>query len=222
MSGDDGIRVSASPLLGMSFAEILPGQLFLGPAAVHGKEPERLQAVGVTHVLNLTIGEPCRTEFFTCKQVQVDDDASENLRSHFDDCVSFVNDAILGGGVVYVHCVSGVSRSSTLVIAFLMKHRDMSLRQAFDYVRERRNCISPNVGFFDQLCAFEKDLHAARGGSGASYQASFPPVNYHMFCLKNIFPDLQTETIRAVLASCNFNLLQAETQLLNMVVSGEL
>uniref|UniRef100_A0A287CWD7 Dual specificity phosphatase 13B n=1 Tax=Ictidomys tridecemlineatus TaxID=43179 RepID=A0A287CWD7_ICTTR len=58
---------------------------------------------------------------------------------------------------VLVHCVVGVSRSATLVLAYLMLHQQLSLRQAVITVREHR-WIFPNRGFLHQLCQLDKKL----------------------------------------------------------------
>lgn len=57
-----------------------------------------------------------------------------------------------------VHCVAGVSRSATLVIAYLMKFEYMSLRQAFYHVKAVRPIIRPNPGFWRQLIEYEVKL----------------------------------------------------------------
>ena len=222
MSGD-GIRVYSAPgLRGMSFAEILDSRLFLGPAAVPLQEPERLSAAGVTHVLNLTMSERCNDEQFCCKQVKVEDDASQGLRCHFDECFAFIDGALSGGGVVYVHCVAGVSRSATIVVAYLMQRHAMTLRQAFQHVRQRRTCAAPNVGFFEQLCAWEKELHVSRAGSEVGFKQSYPLTEYQVHCLQQVFPDVAEDTVMTILKRCNMNVLQAETMLLDMVVNGDL
>ena len=62
------------------------------------------------------------------------------------------------GGHVLVHCVAGVSRSSSLCIAYLIKYKRMTLRQAYYHVKQRRPIIRPNVGFFRQLIDYEKKI----------------------------------------------------------------
>lgn len=53
----------------------------------------------------------------------------------------------------------GVSRSATVVIAYLMQHRSMSLVEAYAHVKERRPMINPNAGFWKQLdILFEQRL----------------------------------------------------------------
>lgn len=61
---------------------------------------------------------------------------------------------------VLVHCVVGVSRSATLVLAYLMLRQQMSLRQAVIAVRQHR-WIFPNRGFLHQLCQLDQKLQGA-------------------------------------------------------------
>lgn len=50
-----------------------------------------------------------------------------------------------------VHCFAGVSRSATIVIAFLMQECGMSLKDAYNHVKQKRYFIHPNDGFKRQL-----------------------------------------------------------------------
>jgi protein-tyrosine phosphatase len=57
-----------------------------------------------------------------------------------------------------VHCQAGVSRSATIVIAYLMHQRGMTLMEAFQHVRSLRSIVAPNLSFMGQLLAFEQTL----------------------------------------------------------------
>lgn len=46
---------------------------------------------------------------------------------------------------VLVHCMAGVSRSATLVIAFLMRSRTISFTEAFSLVKSRRKIVPPQA-----------------------------------------------------------------------------
>lgn len=46
---------------------------------------------------------------------------------------------------VLVHCMAGVSRSATLVIAFLMRSRAVSFTEAFSLVKSRRKIVPPQA-----------------------------------------------------------------------------
>jgi len=60
-------------------------------------------------------------------------------------------------GRVFVHCLMGVSRSSTLVLAFLMICEDLTLMEAVKSVRQHRD-ICPNPGFLNQLRHLDMSL----------------------------------------------------------------
>ena len=62
------------------------------------------------------------------------------------------------GGGVLVHCIAGVSRSATIVIAHLVAARGMSLLDAAGLVKAKRKVVLPNRGFFAELVALEREL----------------------------------------------------------------
>ena len=68
-------------------------------------------------------------------------------------------------GSVLVHCYAGVSRSASVVIAYLMQEKDMLFQEAFQFASKRRPVIFPNMGFQRQLCEFEKLLHLKKSYS---------------------------------------------------------
>lgn len=58
---------------------------------------------------------------------------------------------------VFVHCAVGVSRSASLVLAYLMIRHRYTLLEAINKVKERR-WIFPNRGFLEQLRALDMKL----------------------------------------------------------------
>ena len=66
----------------------------------------------------------------------------------------------------------GVSRSTSLVLAYLMKYKRMTLRQAFELVSSRRTCVRPNPGFWRQLLDYEKRLTSSKNEPVASSSSS--------------------------------------------------
>lgn len=66
------------------------------------------------------------------------------------------------GGRVLVHCQAGVSRSPTIVIAYLMKHTRMTMVDSYKFVKSRRLIISPNLNFMGQLVEWETALQASK------------------------------------------------------------
>lgn len=60
-------------------------------------------------------------------------------------------------GKVLVHCREGYSRSTTLVLAYLMTCCHMTVQDALRHVRRLRE-VGPNEGFLQQLCDYNEDL----------------------------------------------------------------
>lgn len=60
-------------------------------------------------------------------------------------------------GKVFVHCAMGLSRSATLVLAYLMIEEKMTLVEAISAVAQNRN-ICPNTGFLEQLRTLDTQL----------------------------------------------------------------
>lgn len=54
-----------------------------------------------------------------------------------------------------VHCIKGISRSVSFVIAYLMKYYSMNYEEAYSFLKKKRKCVCPNEGFVRQLKNFE-------------------------------------------------------------------
>lgn len=52
---------------------------------------------------------------------------------------------------ILFHCYAGISRSSTLAIAFLCMAKGYTLRDAYDLVKRKRPLVNPNRGFINSL-----------------------------------------------------------------------
>ncbi|XP_005041553.1 PREDICTED: dual specificity protein phosphatase 22 isoform X2 [Ficedula albicollis] len=84
------------------------------------------------------------------------DSPSQNLARHFRESIKFIHECRLTGEGCLVHCLAGVSRSVTLVVAYIMTITDFGWEDALSVVRAARSCANPNMGFQRQLQEFEK------------------------------------------------------------------
>jgi len=92
------------------------------------------------------------------KVIKADDAEDFDLSQFFFECFAFIDEHRSKGHNVLVHCMAGISRSATIVIAYLMFTKSIDLWQAHDDVRRIRNVIKPNRGFMNQLRKFEKEM----------------------------------------------------------------
>lgn len=95
--------------------------------------------------------------FIKYQYVPVDDMQSENIARYLPDAIRFINQRMTEGETVLVHCAAGVSRSSSVVIAFYMAKYNIGFEEAKGLVKAKRGCVFPNAGFERQLKAFRKE-----------------------------------------------------------------
>lgn len=86
------------------------------------------------------------------------DTEDANILVHLDDATAFIERQRKLKRPVLVHCYAGISRSATVVIAYLMRYRGLSFDAAYALVKLKRPCINPNSGFVTQLVRYEKML----------------------------------------------------------------
>lgn len=135
--------------------------VYLGSDSV-AKNQEVLRQNGITHVLNC-VGFVCPEYFkseFVYKTLWLQDSPSEDITSILYDVFDYFEDVREQGGRVFVHCCQGVSRSTALVIAYLMWKEGRSFHDAFQYVKAARGVANPNLGFACQLLQCQKRVHA--------------------------------------------------------------
>eukprot|EP00013_Stygamoeba_regulata_P025906 CAMPEP_0177647130 /NCGR_PEP_ID=MMETSP0447-20121125/10139_1 /TAXON_ID=0 /ORGANISM="Stygamoeba regulata, Strain BSH-02190019" /LENGTH=927 /DNA_ID=CAMNT_0019149701 /DNA_START=320 /DNA_END=3103 /DNA_ORIENTATION=+ len=129
-------------------------RLYLGSDTVARNGP-LLRENKITHVLNCA-GVVCDNYFpeeFSYKMLFLMDGKTENVRAILPAVLEWMADAFEASpeNRIYVHCQQGVSRSSTMVIAYLMWKLQKGYSEVSDLVKQGRNVSSPNAGFMAQL-----------------------------------------------------------------------
>ncbi len=133
---------------------IIPNELYLSDYYT-SRNYSLLQTYGIKQIL--TIGKELpqhQTNDFSKVYISLDDAPHEKISDHFHTAHEFIYKA-----PTLVHCYAGISRSATLVISYLMKHKGMSLNAAIQHCRKVRPIVNPNHGFIDQLSKFERLLY---------------------------------------------------------------
>lgn len=142
--------------------EVWPG-LYLGDQDMANNRRE-LRRLGITHVLNASHsrwrGTPEAYEGLGIRYLGVEahDSPAFDMSIHFQTAADFIHRALSQpGGKILVHCAVGVSRSATLVLAYLMLYHHFTLVEAIKKVKDHRGII-PNRGFLRQLLALDRRL----------------------------------------------------------------
>lgn len=135
--------------------EIIPA-LWLGARSdVECEKGNFLVKHHIDHVLTIDTEPPA----ILCpnikhKFVELVDLDFADLLIHLEECFAFIEEARSVGSVL-VHCLVGMSRSASVVAAYLMYKEKISLEDALAKIREKRSYVRPNEGFVEQLSLFE-------------------------------------------------------------------
>ena len=99
-------------------------RLFLGSEG-DATDLDRLELNQITYILNAAAHEVLTTEEYygdryRCLRLSIEDDETYDIAKHMEAAFGFIEEARQKGAGILVHCVSGISRSPTIVIAYLM------------------------------------------------------------------------------------------------------
>jgi len=137
-----------------------PLQLFIGDISA-ASDLLLLQRYNISHIVNCAKGlGNYHPDNFAYRNLHWYDMDEEKVIHHFDEAADWIHVAIKQGGTVFVHCAAGVSRSATMVLAYLMRHEGLAFEQALTTLRRCRSIVCPNDGFVQQLREYEERLRA--------------------------------------------------------------
>ena len=89
----------------------------------------------------------------TQKIFDLNDAPKTNIIKYFKEAIKFIDES----EKVLVHCLGGISRSATIVIAYFMWKNRITFEESFNLVLEHRT-VGPNNGFINQLLIFQDKL----------------------------------------------------------------
>ncbi|KAK5994294.1 Dual specificity protein phosphatase 1 [Cladobotryum mycophilum] len=151
---------------------ILPPSIFLGPCSAASSGPF-LQANSISHVLSIGATPAAKVDGVEYHRLAINDSPSSSITKVCDSACQIIDDALGSkncNGKILIHCSAGISRSPTVVAAYLMKRHDMSLKAALGQIIQARPQVSPNPGFIQQL----KELEVQLCGSSSLHVNELP------------------------------------------------
>jgi protein-tyrosine phosphatase len=130
---------------------IIEGKIYLSDSESAGNE-SLLQSHGIRGIISLgTLDGYTQHGDIEYYCIAIADHDNAPIHEHFEECINFINGI---DGPVLVHCYAGMSRSPTIVMAYLMSEKKMEFLEAYMYVKTRRFIAIPNRGFMEQLKVF--------------------------------------------------------------------
>lgn len=159
------------------------GRLYLGSRQSAAQWSE-LEDAKIQLVVNCTNDEevPCFHADRDLKylRIAVNDNESATILPYLDGAADAIAAVLSQQGNVLVHCHQGISRSATVLAAFLIKHRGLTADAALQHIQSCRAVANPNLGFRRQLEDFQRRNGTAPGGR--CMRQSGVPVNSWRTC----------------------------------------
>ena len=131
--------------------------LFLGSYR-NACDKEDLKELNITYILNCAI--ECYNHYpkdFHYCHIKLNDLPSFKLKPYLKDAINFIDEAHKNNSKILVHCQLGISRSTSCVVAYMIKILKYTAMEALEFIKRKRKQVMPNYGFLDQLIQFEKN-----------------------------------------------------------------
>uniref|UniRef100_A0A2K6PBH5 Dual specificity protein phosphatase 15 n=1 Tax=Rhinopithecus roxellana TaxID=61622 RepID=A0A2K6PBH5_RHIRO len=128
---------------------VLPG-LYLGNF-IDAKDLDQLGRNKITHIISIHESPQPLLQDITYLRIPVADTPEVPIKKHFKECINFIHCCRLNGGNCLVHCFAGISRSTTIVTAYVMTVTGLGWRDVLEAIKATRPIANPNPGFRQQL-----------------------------------------------------------------------
>ena len=135
----------------LDFHEIIPNKLYLG----NNESAKNLDILKNNQITSILICGYFLSEFFPgqfiYKTLEIQDNEYEIIINSLIKGIEFIEK----NKTILVHCREGISRSSAIVIGYVMYKEKKSYIEAENFVRTKKSDINPNENFVNQLKEFE-------------------------------------------------------------------
>lgn len=172
-----------------NYATIIKDSLYFGDI-IFARDIRTMKKMGINCVINLISYQNEKYKLRYSYDMDVlyypIIDSPKNDISWAENPSKYIEEEMEKGKKIFVHCYLGISRSASLIIYFLMTRKNMTLKSALDYVRQKRSIACPNIGFMKGLCDLDLQLYGTM---------SITPYDYSIDCLCYSFPELKKEEI---------------------------
>lgn len=116
----------------------------------------------ITHILNVAddVSNKFDDSFVYCSLDVLDYGKDIGISRVFETAFQFVDEAFSSSehSKILIHCRKGINRSVTITIAILMKREGLTLKQAWEEIKNIRKIAFPQKDNREELIIFEKEL----------------------------------------------------------------
>lgn len=141
----------------LSWPSCVTPSIFLGSAMCRNELI--ISSLNITHIISLSDYPEKKLHLSNIKTVhyEIADSLSSNMFPIFDSSIEWLSKSLNEDkGIVFIHCEQGVSRSASVLMAYLLYVNEefLSVNEVYQFVKSKRSVIRPNASFLQQLEEF--------------------------------------------------------------------
>ena len=149
------------PLQCLSHPSRISDWIYLGDCE-NARNNEDIKLLNIKYILNCAKGVkldniPDGIKYCHLKLI---DDPHQYILLDLYKAFAFIELARESQSNILIHCRYGISRSVSILIAYIIKFYGLSVDNALRFIRTKRKQAEPNYGFMHQLHIYERYLQA--------------------------------------------------------------
>lgn len=170
-------------------ANLITPRIYLSDLHTASNKDE-LTNLEITHVISVLECQPTFPTSITPEQtlhIPIADYLHVNILRHLETTTNFISSALAqnDSNKVLVHCHQGISRSATVVCAYLVATTAMSASESIAHVKDLRSVVYPNFGFRRQLDEYGTRFVGRRSTSQSPVQRISEGIAERIHALKS-------------------------------------
>ena len=134
-------------------------KIYIG-SYLNAKNFQELECNNIKYILNCA--SECKNLFedkIKYLKLDIKDQNDFPIENYFDKGIQFIKDSLNNNdGNILIHCMEGKSRSTTLLMAYLIKYQNENTNSAYKIIKSKRQLTMPNLGFMYKLREYEKNI----------------------------------------------------------------
>ncbi|KAH8807891.1 protein-tyrosine phosphatase-like protein [Xylogone sp. PMI_703] len=138
---------------------VFPPSIYVGPLSA-ASDAAFVNSNSITHALSIGATPSAQIPGVTYHRLALVDSVTASISKVTDEAVKIIDSVVATESEkILIHCSAAVSRSPTIVTAYLMIRQKMLLKEALGRVIIARPTVSPNPNFLRQLKDLEEKLY---------------------------------------------------------------
>ena len=112
---------------------------------------EYIKENNINHIISAVTGAFAIHDNISYTCLDLLDESFFEINKVFNDTNRIIEDKLRENKNILIHCICGVSRSTTILCAYLIKKNNITPDEALKIIRTNRPIANPNPGFMKQL-----------------------------------------------------------------------